>query len=86
MTRSPGPGPGDILTFSSGPGAQREKFQDLSRKAPNYKQPSLILNSSALHTGVDVLAWAAGPGASEVRGTLDNTEVALIIMRAMGLD
>ena len=37
------------------------------------------------HTAADVLAAAKGPGAEEVHGVLDNTELFGIMRRALGL-
>jgi alkaline phosphatase len=38
-----------------------------------------------VHAGEDVILTATGPGADQVRGFLDNTEVFRIIAEALGL-
>lgn len=77
---------GDILSFSSGPGANRDSAEKIDHADPHYRQPALVRAPSASHTGVDVLAWAAGPGAETFRGTIDNTDVAKKIRAALELD
>lgn len=79
------PGPVDALTFASGPGADREKIAGVDKLDTAYKQPALLFQPMGLHTGVDVHGYAAGPGAEAMRGTIENTEVPRIMMRAMGL-
>jgi len=80
-----GMGSSDTITFASGPGADRSKMEGVERTDPGYKQPSLFPASSALHTGIDVIAWGWGPGSGVIRGTLDNTDIAKQIMYALGL-
>lgn len=79
------PGQGDILTFATGPGFKRDGMDAMSKIDPSYRQPALRMASSAAHTGVDVHAWAAGDGAEQIRGTMDNTEVGAAVIRLLGL-
>ena len=74
-----------ILTFATGPGADGGRNGDKKRSDPTYRQPSVFDASSAAHTGVDVAAWASGPGAEVFRGTMENSEVGLRIIEALGL-
>ncbi len=76
----------EVLSFASGPGATRDSTGDVDHAASHYRQPALVGGPAAFHTGVDVLAWAAGPGAEAFRGTIDNTDVAKKIRAALGLD
>ena len=75
----------DVITYSNGPGADRTKFGAMDHLDLSYRQPSIFAGGSATHTGVDVHAWASGPGAEEFRGTIDNTEIAIKIMETLGL-
>ncbi len=84
-TEAPG-GAKDIITFGTGPGQDREAMKDVPRDSPDYKQPSVYKMGSAAHSGVDVHAWAAGPGAEAFKGTIDNTEIALNMMKSLGLE
>ena len=94
FTRPAGSGVGDLLTFASGPGARRGERgrrgarggEGAARDDPAYRQPALTYSGSAAHTGVDVHLWAAGAGSARFGGTMDNTEVALRIAAALGLD
>jgi alkaline phosphatase len=72
----------EVLSFSAGPGATRRKGADPS-SALNYRQPALHATESAPHTGEDVLAWAEGPGAERITGTLGNDEVGQAILDAL---
>ena len=84
-TEAPG-GAKDIVTFGTGPGNNRDAMKDVPRDSADYKQPSVYPMGSAAHTGVDVHAWAAGPGADAFKGTIDNTEIALNMMKTLGLE
>lgn len=79
-------GSGSILTFASGPGADRAAQNRYAKDHPNYQQPALMKLRSAAHSGVDVILWADGPGAETFHGVLDNNEVGAKFMRAMGLE
>lgn len=75
----------EVISFSSGPGATRPEVE-LDRTDPKYQQQALHPTDSAVHTGVDVAVYAQGPGAEVFDGTMDNTEVAKRIMRALGVE
>ncbi len=75
----------DIISFSSGPGADRTKMEGVARDATDYRQPSLYPAGSAAHTGVDVMAWAMGPGAEAVKGTMDNDALGRLVIESLGL-
>ena len=79
------PAGSDILTYASGPGADRTANLQREKTDVDYLQPSLIKAPKALHSGVDVIAWATGPGSDAFHGTIDNTDVAKIILREMKL-
>lgn len=85
FTEPSGPSGDYILMYSTGPGADRAKAAELPRDDPSHRVPALHFTSSASHTGVDVIAWGAGPGAERVHGTLDNTQIAHILRDALGL-
>ncbi len=71
------------LSWSSGPGMERRPMsKDAERE---HFSPSLIQRRSALHTAVDVLLAAKGPGAEAVHGFLDNRDIFTIIRNAMNL-
>ncbi len=74
-----------ILTFATGPGGNEGVNEDTDRADPNYRQISAVGSPSANHTGVDVGAWASGPGAEVFRGTIENSDVGLRVMEALGL-
>lgn len=74
-----------IVTFATGPGADGGNNGEKKRSDPAYRQPSVFQANSAAHTGVDVAAWASGPGAEVFRGTMENSDVGLRIMEALGL-
>ncbi len=78
-------GRSDIITYASGPGAKREDYEEMSNTDPNYAQPALRFAGSAMHTGVDVPAWAAGVGSERVRGTMENTEIHAVLSELLGL-
>lgn len=86
FTQPPSMGPGDIITFASGPGANREPNNALPKTDPNYHQPSLVMKPMALHTGVDVHLWGVGAGSDVVHGTIQNTEIPKMMTRALGLN
>ncbi len=55
------------------------------RTAPLQDQLKLGWTTDG-HTGLPVIAMAAGPGAGRVRGVLDNTQIFTIAMQALGLE
>lgn len=85
FTTAPYPNLRDIVTFASGPGADRKAMEGVNRDEPRYRQPSLNQMGSAAHTAVDVGAWSMGPGSSAVHGSIDNTDIAKILRRALRL-
>lgn len=76
----------DILTFATGPGARRQATGSAHQADWGYQPAALNHLDSAAHTGVDVGLWAAGSGGHFFDGTLDNTDVAVILQRQLGLD
>ena len=64
------------VTFATGPGADKDRNGDTPRSDPDYYQPAVFSGYAAAHTGVDVGAWASGPGAEAYRGSIENTEIA----------
>ena len=79
------PGNPNIVTFASGPGHDRGAMDGVAQASPQYRQPSVVPGRSALHTGVDVGCWAAGRGSEAYEGVLENTDIPVIMARAMGL-
>lgn len=82
FTEEPAGGASEVLSFSSGPGANRRSVQSPS-EVPVYRQPALHEIAGAAHTGADVPAWAAGPGSERIHGTMDNHEVGRAINDAL---
>lgn len=73
------------VTFATGPGGNEGVNGDTPRSDPDYYQPAAFAGTSAAHTGVDVGAWASGPGAEAYRGSIENTDIARKIILALGL-
>jgi alkaline phosphatase len=75
---------GFLVGWTSGPGGvappEGRGFLD-----PEFSHPASRYLKAALHTATDVFAAAQGPGAEEVRGFLDNTDLFRIMRRALGL-
>ncbi len=70
-----GAAPHPVLTFAGGPGTREGP-----RGAPygaDDPRPTLFVDSA--HTGVDVILYGWGAGAWQVRGTLDNTAVYVLL-------
>jgi len=68
--------PHPVLTFAGGPGTRNG-----ARGAPygaDDARPTLF--ADAAHTGVDVVLYGWGAGAWQVRGTLDNTAVHVLLI------
>ncbi len=55
-------------------------------QAKDYKQQSAILRKSETHGGEDVALFAKGPGASQVRGVIDQAEIFGIMRDAVGIE
>ncbi|MEK7795266.1 MAG: alkaline phosphatase [Candidatus Hydrogenedentota bacterium] len=85
LTATPAPSQGSILSFASGPGAKEESRAGAKPGDPGYTYPSLFYGSSAAHTGIDILAWASGPGSPKVKGTMLNSELGRLIIDALGV-
>lgn len=50
---------------------------------PDFSQPALIPARSSLHTGGDVWAFAQGPGAEKLRGSMENAEIFRVMAEAV---
>lgn len=73
-----------ILTWASGPGADRNSVQAKTVPSdPNFTQPALLPTKSAFHSGGDVWLLADGPGSERVHGYMDNTEIYNIVAGAI---
>lgn len=86
FSEGPGGTASDILTYATGPGNNREKMEGVDKASPDYLQPSLAPGGSAAHSGVDVPAYATGPGAEAIHGTMNNTDIGIVLIKALGLD
>jgi alkaline phosphatase len=91
-----------ILTWASGPGFDRKNirtrivqeagkpWQEVTEQKtpadPDYRQPALIEGQSARHSGGDVWLLADGPGAEQVHGYLENTDIFRIMADAIAGD
>lgn len=51
----------------------------------DYQQESAVKLPAGTNGGGDVVLWAAGRGADDFRGTIDNTRVFGLVRRAMGM-
>jgi alkaline phosphatase len=68
--------PHPVLTFAGGPGTTAGE-----RGAPyGSADPRPTLFADSAHTGVDVVLYGWGAGAWQVRGTLDNTAVHVLLL------
>ncbi|MFP6597245.1 MAG: alkaline phosphatase [Candidatus Hydrogenedentota bacterium] len=85
FTEPAGPGGDHIVTFATGPGANRNTEEDKIRDEANYRQPAAVATSSAAHTGVDVIVYSSGPGSDRFHGTLDNTDIGKNLIELLGL-
>ena len=72
----------EFLSFATGPGAKRRAGAKPSAGAL-YRQSALHPMDSSAHTAEDVLAWAAGPGAERIRGTMENYELGQSLLYAL---
>jgi alkaline phosphatase len=86
FTEPAGPGGDHIVTFATGPGANRNTEEDKIRDEANYRQPAAVATSSAAHTGVDVIVYSSGPGSDRFHGTLDNTDIGKNLIELLGLE
>ncbi len=60
----------------------RPNLADVNTQAPDYLQESMIPLSNETHGGDDVGIWARGPGASAVRGTIEQNAIFHILLQA----
>lgn len=93
--------PYTTLAYANGPGACRESGRDaedepiydcarydltgIDTGAPDFRQQSLVPLYSETHGGEDVAAFASGPSANLVSGTMEQNELFHVMARAMGL-
>ncbi|MFP6584507.1 MAG: alkaline phosphatase [Candidatus Hydrogenedentota bacterium] len=75
-----------IVTFATGPGANRKPEENKAHDDSTYRQPSLVAASSSTHTGVDVACYSAGPGSEHFAGTLNNTDIGKNLIKLLGLE
>lgn len=60
----------------------RPRLGDVDTEAPDYLQEAMIPLSNETHGGEDVGIWARGPGASAVRGTIEQNTIFHILLQA----
>ncbi len=60
----------------------RPRLADVDTEAPDYLQEAMIPLSNETHGGEDVGIWARGPGASAVRGTIEQNTIFHILLQA----
>lgn len=82
--------PVPILMYATGPGAPgpgepRSVPTEADMADPDRLTYAAIPLPSAAHTGEDVAAYARGPGASQIRGLMDQPGVHRAMRRALGL-
>ncbi len=72
--------PQEISGFQ--PAHSRPDLADVDTAHPDYMQEAMIPLSNETHGGDDVGIWARGPGASAVRGTLEQNVIFHILLQA----
>jgi alkaline phosphatase len=76
-----------ILSWATGPGGPKPDADPTAElpdpASPNGRQPAVAYAGAAMHTGGDVWAVGRGPGAKELHGFLDNTDVFRILKAAI---
>ena len=91
--------PYTTLGYANGPGAcrlegetdeaeldcSRQDLSDVDTTTNDFLQPALIPMGSETHAGEDVAVFARGPGASLVRGVIEQNEIFHIMGRMSGL-
>lgn len=91
--------PYTTLGYANGPGAcrqegegetaeivcDRQDLTDVDTEAEDFRQPALVPLWSETHAGEDVAVFARGPGASLVRGVIEQNEIFHIMGHASGL-
>jgi alkaline phosphatase len=60
----------------------RPDLRNVDTKDPDYLQEATIPLASETHSGEDVGIWASGPGASAVRGTLEQNTIFHLMVQA----
>lgn len=82
--------PFTILAFGNGPNRVSDRaamttLTDATVGANNYQQETAIRLSSETHGGTDVFLGAIGMNSHLFTGTIDNTEVYKLVLKAFGL-
>jgi alkaline phosphatase len=80
-----------ILMYASGPGAPTAGEPRAVPTRTDVDDPDRLTYAavpllSAAHTGEDVAAYARGPGASKIRGLMDQPGVNRVMKEALGLE
>lgn len=80
--------PYTILNYANGPGYRpgRTDLSGVDTAAPDYRQEATVPLTSETHSGVDVAAYARGPGAQYVTGVLEQPMLYYIMAHALRLD
>jgi alkaline phosphatase len=75
------------LAFGNGPNrpAERASLDSVTVLAPDYKQETNVRMSGETHGGGDVKLFAIGAGSAPFKGTMENTHVFDLMLRAYGL-
>ena len=79
--------PYTTLGYYNGPGAiigERPDLRDVDTQAKNYFQQAAIPLSSETHDGTDIAAYAIGPRAHLVRGTVEQNYLFHVMNYALG--
>jgi alkaline phosphatase len=82
--------PYTILAFGNGPNRVTDRaamttLTDATVGANYYQQETAIKLSSETHGGTDVFLGAIGMNSQLFTGTIDNTEVYKLVLKAFGL-
>ena len=80
--------PYTTLGYANGPNIRHPEHETLDEKQvlqPDYQQHSTVRLGSETHAGEDVPLYARGPGADQVRGVIEQDQIAHIIDQALGL-
>lgn len=76
--------PYPTLGYANGPGWRRPGASEaLPPTDPGFLQPAAVPLASETHAGEDVPAWAGGPGAAALRGTLEQHVLFHLMLQAM---
>lgn len=79
-----------ILTYATGPGGPRDgegrpSLEGVDVTAPDHVRQAGVLSPSAAHAGEDVPAYAQGPGAYLVTGSMDQPYLFQVMRHALRL-